>query len=62
MSRLLSVPEAAAYLAVKENTVYRLIARGDLRHVDLAVVRGTKTKTRIRLDDLEALIEARTTA
>lgn len=57
-TQLLTIPEVAARLGVKApNTVYRLIAAGKLRAVDVAVD-GGKSKTRIRDDDLQAYIEA----
>ena len=52
--RLVTVPEAAAYLHLSRVSVYRLIAAGQLRKVKL---RGA---TRIRTDDLDALIERNT--
>jgi len=43
-----------------ENHVYRLIARGQLRAVDIGLPGSRRSKTRIREDDLAAYIEART--
>ena len=57
--RLLTIPQTAERLAVSRGTVYALIARRELRAVDLAGP-GSRSKTRIRLDDLAAFIEART--
>lgn len=58
--QLLTIPQAAERLEIATNTVYRLIASGDLRAVDLAVSGTRKSKTRVRDDDLEAFIEGRT--
>lgn len=52
--------EAAGRLRCSENHVYRLIARGTLRAVDIAQPGSWKPKTRVRSDDLDAYIEART--
>ncbi len=52
--------EAAGRLSCSENHVYRLIARGALRAVDIAQPGSRKPKTRVRSDDLDADIEART--
>ena len=52
--------EAAGRLSCSENHVYRLIARGALRAVDIAQPGSRKPKTRVRSDDLGAYIEART--
>ncbi len=58
-TQLLSVVEVAARLGCSRNHVYALIAKGGLQSVDLRAS-GTKPKTRIREDDLEAFIDART--
>lgn len=55
-----TVPAAAARLDSSEMHVYRLIAAGALRAVDIAQPGARKTKTRIRSDDLDAYIESRT--
>lgn len=58
--RLFTVPEAAEQLSVRStNTVYALIAAGKLRAVDIAAT-GSRSRTRIREDDLQAFIEANT--
>lgn len=58
--KLLTIPEAADELSLSPNTVYKLIAEGDLRAVDMSTAAARKSKTRVRSDDLEAFIEART--
>lgn len=58
-TKLLTIPEAAEELRLAANTVYKLIATGDLRAVDMAVAGARKSKTRVRQDDLDAFIEAR---
>lgn len=40
--------------------VYRLIAAGELRVVDIAQPGARKSKTRVRSDDLDDYIESRT--
>jgi excisionase family DNA binding protein len=58
--RLHTIPETAELLGdVSKMHVYRLIAAGELRAVDIAE-RGTRSKTRVRSDDLAAYIERRT--
>ena len=59
-TKLLTIPETADELGISPNTVYKMIACGDLRAVDMAVPGARSSKTRIRLEDLEAFIEART--
>lgn len=59
-TKLLTIPEVADELNIAPNTVYKMIAAGDLRAVDMAVPGARKSKTRIRVDDLEAFVEART--
>lgn len=58
-TRLLSVPGTAAILGCSRTHVYGLIAAGHLRPVEIKAT-GTRPKTRIRADDLEAFIEQRT--
>ena len=59
--RLYTIPETAGLLGnVSKMHVYRLIAAGALRAVDIAVPGSRKSKTRIRGDDLAAFIEQRT--
>jgi len=57
--RLLPVEAAATQLAVSPNTVYRLIARGALRAVDVDAS-GRKPRLRVREDDLGRFINSRT--
>jgi excisionase family DNA binding protein len=40
--------------------IYRLVSTGELRAVDISRKGAGKSKTRIRSDDLDAYIEART--
>lgn len=57
MTALLTIPEVAAELRVSEDTVYRRIAKGRLRAVNIAEP-GDPSKTRIRRADLEAYIKS----
>jgi excisionase family DNA binding protein len=59
-TQLYTIPETAERLRVADNTVYRLIASGSLKAVDLAPAGSTRSKTRIRDDDLARFIDART--
>jgi excisionase family DNA binding protein len=59
-AQLFSVPAAAARLECSEMHVYRLVSTGELRAVDISRKGAGKSKTRIRSDDLDAYIEART--
>lgn len=59
-TQLLTIPETAEHLGIAINTVYKMIAAGDLRAVDMAVPGARTSKTRIRQDDLDAFIDART--
>ena len=54
---LLTIPETAERLRVSENTVYRRIASGELRAVDLG---NGRAWTRVRTDDLARYIDKRT--
>lgn len=54
---IVSVAEAGRLLAVSRNHVYRLIANRELPVVQLAIGRSL---TRIRVRDIEALIDTRT--
>lgn len=55
-----TVPAAAAELGCSESHVYRLIAAGELRAVDIGTPGSTRAKTRVRADDIAAYIERRT--
>ena len=57
---LLTIPETAAELKCHRDTVYELISAGQLKAVDIAVRVGTRTKTRVRRDDLIEFIDSRT--
>jgi len=57
---LLSVTEVAERLSSGPSHVYRLIAVGELRAVDIAQPGAKKSKTRVRLDELDRYIESRT--
>lgn len=59
--RLLKVPAVAERLDCSRTHVYRLIAAGRLRAVEIKAT-GQRPKTRVRSDDLHAFIEASTTA
>lgn len=57
---LLTIPAAAERIDCSDMHVYRLLAAGELRAVDIAQPGARKSKTRVRSDDLDAYIEART--
>ena len=57
---LLTIEEAATRQKCSEMHVYRQLARGDLRAVDIASPGARRSKTRIRSDDLAAYIERQT--
>lgn len=59
MTKLLSVIEVARQLDCSRGHIYGLIAAGKLRAVEIAAT-GTKPKTRIRAEDVEAFINANT--
>ena len=56
-----TVPGAAEFLGCSEMHIYRLVAAGQLRAVDISSTGARRTKTRIRSDDLAAYSERRTT-
>lgn len=58
MSTLLRIKEAADRLGCHEDHVYRLIADGALRSVNIARPHARRSKTRIRDDDLAAYIDS----
>lgn len=57
---LLTIPQTRHRLGCSEMHVYRLIASGALRAVDIAQPGARRAKTRIRDDDLAAYINAHT--
>ena len=68
-TEVLTIPQVAERLKCSKPTVYRLIARGALRAVDISVPpeAGAKrtwrnSKTRVRVDDLQAYLDANTRA
>jgi excisionase family DNA binding protein len=59
--RLYTIPETADLMGgVSEMHVYRQIAAGELRAVDIASPGAGRPKTRVRSDDLTDYIERRT--
>jgi excisionase family DNA binding protein len=52
--------EAGDRIRASESHVYRLIAEGALRAVDIAQPGSRKPKTRVRSDDLDQYIEEST--
>lgn len=63
-SKVLNMEEAAERLGVGRRTVYRLIAQGELRAVNVSPsgAAGRRPRMRVREDDLAAFIESRTLA
>jgi len=59
-AQLLTIPAAAGRLGCSEMHVYRMVSSGELRAVDISQKGARKSKTRIRSDDLDSYIEART--
>jgi excisionase family DNA binding protein len=57
--QLLGIPRVAERLDCSRTHVYRLIAAGELRSVEIKAT-GKRAKTRVRSDDLNAFIEANT--
>jgi excisionase family DNA binding protein len=57
---LLPIPATAERLRCSDMHVYRLIAAGELRAVDIAAPGSRRSKTRVRSDDLAAYIERMT--
>jgi len=55
--KLYSVAEAAANLGCSKPHVYRLIAAGELKIIDIATPGANRTKNRIGSEDLVAYIE-----
>jgi excisionase family DNA binding protein len=56
---LLTIPEAARELRLHRDTVYQLIADGDLEAVDVARPGAKKTKLRVPYDALVTYVNAR---
>ena len=57
---LLPIAATAARLGCSDNHVYRLIECGELPAVDIAQPGARRSKTRVRSDDVDAYIDART--
>jgi excisionase family DNA binding protein len=57
---LLTIPATGDRLGCSPMHVYRLISSGELRAVDVSQPGSRKPKTRVRSDDIDAYIEART--
>ena len=57
--RLLKIPEVAEHLGCHRDTVYELIARGELDTVDIST--HGRSKSRVPEPSLAAFIERRTT-
>jgi excisionase family DNA binding protein len=57
---LLTIPGTAEKLECSEMHIYRLIAAGELRAVDIATPGSGRSKTRVRSDDLADYIERQT--
>jgi excisionase family DNA binding protein len=55
-----TIKDTAGHLGCSEMHVYRLIAAGELRAVDIATPGAGRTKTRIRRDDLADYIDRKT--
>ena len=58
-TQLLTLPQAGERLGCSRTHIYRLIAAGKLRAVEIKAL-GKRPKTRVREEDLEAFIEAHT--
>lgn len=56
--QLLTIPEAAAALRLGRNAIYRRIADGTLRAVDIAPKGAKRTRLRIPADALERYIQS----
>jgi len=57
-SQLLTIPEAADRLRCSPNHVYRLIAAGKLRAIDVAQPGARRAKTRVTEHDVAEYIQA----
>ena len=58
--QLLTMLQAADRLSCSDDHVYRLIAAGVLRAVDVALPGAKRSKTRVREDDLVLYIDRQT--
>ena len=56
--RLLTVAEAAERLGCSKPHIYRLIAANALKAVDISAPGSTRSKSRIRVDDLAKYINS----
>jgi len=59
-AQLLTIQQTGQRLGASDNHVYRLIASGELRAVDIAQPGSLRSKTRVRSDDLAAYIDQKT--
>jgi len=59
-TRLYTIPETAALLGVCRDTVYKLIAEGDLDATEAAPRSSKSPKTRVSDEAIAAFIAART--
>lgn len=57
--QLLTIPETSERLRCSDNTVYRLIASGELPAVDIAPRGSRSSKTRVDESDIAAYIDAK---
>jgi excisionase family DNA binding protein len=57
---LLTPRQAAEMLGCSPNSVYRLIAGGELQTIDIAPGTSQRSKMRVRRADLQAFIDRRT--
>jgi excisionase family DNA binding protein len=60
ITSLLTIAAAAARLGCSDMHVYRLIAAGELAAVDIAQPGARRSKTRVRSDDVDVYIDAKT--
>lgn len=57
---VLAIPGAAGQLGCSDMHIYRLIAAGVLRAVDISIPGSSRSKTRVRADDLAAYVDGQT--
>lgn len=60
VTQLLSIPTVAKSLACSRGHVYHLINNGQIRVVEIKAASSTRTKTRIRREDLQSFIDCNT--